>query len=480
MAEEPRVFTVGPWGYRILEPALIGSLLPPRFIVPGFEWMARGALVAASGLLLLYLRIRGATRRASLLAALGMMLTPSVSGVFDNPFLVEPFALALLLVALITIEAETSPWLIALSLMLLALTKEIWAVLLPLIFIRGLPAGARAAGQRTLRVAGPTIGLQLLLHWMWAPQPVTDKPWPDLFAGLAAITSSLPVFAPDFLIGGLSAFALLALLRPGARAYLAEHALSLLPLLVLPLFAAAYTGEGVASSFFADDVERLLLYTIPFLAAMAVQLDPGKIEPMVFRGRLGAGRAAMVAAAVLMLAPLALDPYSRVDLSTSRDGPYVLGFARESLKTARRLARGETVVFDPEQRKFAWGVSPRTELAKLRFFLRDGFGPVAHYGIHDIRIRESKATLILPMLQPRAIRLTLTMDARESVWIAAVAGTSHLGEVLIGPAAVQATFHLPADSLFRGDNPIGLLCEKAGVAAPRILRIELSPADAPP
>ena len=183
---------------------------------------------------------------------------------------------------------------------------------------------------------------------------------------------------------------------------------------------------------------------------------------------------AMAAAIVLLLAPAALDPYSRVDLSTARDGPYVLGFTRETLKTARKLSRGETVIFDPLERRFAWGVSPPSELAKLRFFLRDGFGPIAHYGIHEIRVRESRATLIVPILQPRSLTLTMTMDARESAWIAVLAGTSHLGEALIGPETVQATFKIPAASLFRGDNPIVLLCEKAAAAVPRILRIELS------
>ena len=90
----------GPWGYRILLPGLIGALVPPRLIVPGFEWAARMSLVLASGLLFVYLRILGATLRAALLAVLAMMLTPSVGAVFANPFLVEPFALMLLLLAL--------------------------------------------------------------------------------------------------------------------------------------------------------------------------------------------------------------------------------------------------------------------------------------------------------------------------------------------------------------------------------------------
>ena len=75
MAEEPRVFTVGPWGYRILLPAILGATLPARLLVPGFEWAAWISLVLGSGLLFAYLRILGATLRASLAAVTVMMLT---------------------------------------------------------------------------------------------------------------------------------------------------------------------------------------------------------------------------------------------------------------------------------------------------------------------------------------------------------------------------------------------------------------------
>jgi hypothetical protein len=187
-----------------------------------------------------------------------------------------------------------------------------------------------------------------------------------------------------------------------------------------------------------------------------------------------ARRAAIGVTLVLMLAPLGLDRYSRIDLSTSRDGPYVRGFVRETLRTARKLSRGETVVFDPQERKFAWGVSPPNQLWKLRFFLRSGFGPLAHYGIDEIRMQEASATLIVPVLDSRPLKLSLTVDARESAWITLLSEGARVGEVLVGPRAVQATFEIPATRLRRGDNPIELRCEKAQAARPRFLRLELS------
>lgn len=474
MAEEPRVFTVGPWGYRILLPGLLGAVLPPRLIVPGFDGAARASLVLASGLLFIYLRMRGATQRAALLAGVAMMLTPSVGAVFENPFLVEPFALVLLLGALITIEGGGSSWVIALALLLLSLSKEIWVVLLPLIFLRDLRNGARVAGLRTLRAAAPSVWVSVLMRWMWWPQPGGERGGDDIAAVMGTIVSNITVFAPEFLLGGFSILALLALRGDLARGYLRQHTLTLLPLLALPLIAAAYTGEGAATSFFAGDVRRLLIYVIPFVSALAVYLDPGHSGPRALPDAWGVRQGAIALCVVLMIAPLALDRYRRVDLSTSRDGPYVLGLVRETVKTARKLDRGETVIFDPADRKFAWGVSPPRELSKLRFFLRGGFGPLAHYGIHEMVMRETRGTLIVPVLETRALRMTLTMDARESAWITVLAGGRPVGEALVGPQAVQVTVEIPPAGLFRGDNPIELRCEKAATARPRLLRLELA------
>ncbi|MEO8361822.1 MAG: hypothetical protein ABI672_17435 [Vicinamibacteria bacterium] len=474
MAEDPRFFTVGPWGYRILLPELIGTFLPARLIVPGFDWAARGSLMIASGLLFIYLRILGGTIRAALLAVLVMMMAPSVDVVFANPFLVEPFALMLLLTALIAIEGGASAWMIALSLILLSLTKEIWLFLLPLIFLKEVHNGFRGAAMRTLRLSAPALWLMVFMRWMWWPQHGPSRAGTDYIAVLGSIVANVGVFLPEFLLGGLMVVAVIALGQERAREYLLEHSLTLLALLTLPLFAAAYTGEGAATSFFADDVRRLLIYVLPFAAALAIHLDPDHGRPHTLGRNRKVERGAMALVFGFMLAPRALDRYSRLDLSTSRDGPYVLGFSRETLRTARKLDRGETVVLDPVERKFAWGVSPPNDLAKLRFFLRGGFGPLAHYGIHDIKMREATAWLAIPVLEPRTLRMTLTMDAREAAWITVLARGRRVGEVLVGPQAVRATFEIPAGQLFRGDNPIELRCEKAGTALPRILRIELS------
>ena len=482
MAEEPRVFTVAPWGYRILLPELIGTFLPPRFIVPGFEWAARISLVVAAGLLFAYLRLVGATLRAALVVMTLAMLTPPVRAVFENPFLVEPFALCLLLLSLIAIQGRASSWFVALALVLLSLSKEIWVFLLPLVFVRHLEdEDCRSAFRKTLLTATPALWVQIAMRFIWrsqATQTGDASLLPDLATSIGIVANHIGTWSLDYAIGGLALLAVVALKREAARDYLQEVIFTLLPLLALPLYAAAYTGDGVATSFFAGDVRRLLIYLIPFAAALATHLDrdhgPARELPA---SRVKVRRAALALVLAFLVAPASLIRYSRVDLSTSRDGPYVLGFVRETRRTARLLERGQAVIFDPAERRFAWGVSPPNELSRLRFFLRDGFGPLAHYGIHDIRTRGAVATLLVPLVAARPVSLTLTVDARETGWITLHAAGTKVGEVLVGPQAVKVSVTLPQEALFPGDNSIELRLSSPTIGV-RILRIELRQAAA--
>src|SRR5215468_8369366 len=55
MAEHPAVFSVAPWGYRVLTPALVHAL-PVRTVVRGFRYVTLGSFALAGALLFLYLR----------------------------------------------------------------------------------------------------------------------------------------------------------------------------------------------------------------------------------------------------------------------------------------------------------------------------------------------------------------------------------------------------------------------------------------
>ena len=92
----------------------------------------------------------------------------------------------------------------------------------------------------------------------------------------------------------------------------------------------------------------------------------------------------------------------------------------------------------------------------------------------DIRMRGNLATLIAPLLATRPLTVMLSLDARTSAWVSMRAGGLKIGEALVGPQSVQATFEVPARALFRGDNEVELRCDKGAIAEPRLLRIELS------
>ena len=68
MAEQPRFFTVAPWGHRVLTPWL-ASAIPVRNIARAFRIVTFTALLAAGGLLFLYLRALGHGMPAAVLGA---------------------------------------------------------------------------------------------------------------------------------------------------------------------------------------------------------------------------------------------------------------------------------------------------------------------------------------------------------------------------------------------------------------------------
>ena len=246
-----------------------------------------------------------------------------------------------------------------------------------------------------------------------------------------------------------------------------------------PLAAATYTGEGGPGHFFAADVPRLLIYALPVLIALAlVAVD--RVWP--HRGSPGAEvrlpasvrvMAALGAAAAVALPFAAVDRYRRADLRGARDGPYVLAFVRESLRTAGRLERGQAVTFDAAVQRFAWGESDPGELDRMRWFLRGGWGPLAHYGTGDIMMQEGQATLIAPCFRPRELDLELVTEAPAGMRLAVAVNGRPVGETPSGGG--RAVMRLPAAALFRGDNVV-TLSSSAGQGGTRLRVFGLAPA----
>lgn len=493
MAEEPRVFTVAPWGYRLLEPLIVSALFKKALIVRGFERVALSSLVLAGVAFFFYLRALGISTLVSLLGVAFLGIAPPTGVVFENPFLVEPLALLFWILSLWSIEARAHWTLVGAYLLALSLTKEIWPLGALIILLDTRTAWTARFSRAALTLIFPVV-VWGALRGAWSVAPASHETINvDLQAAFLQLLGGAPTWLAEFLLGGISVAALFAVAASSARSFASRYALALVLLFALPLAASVYSGDSAAANFFSEDIRRLMIYPLPVLIAMALHGLQAILDRRASNLAVSSSKEASSGSpnAVRLVAPIAgtvvfvatllgvasLDRYQRIDLGVTRDGPYVLGFARESLKTARKLARGERVVLSPKDRQFAWGVSPPQDLGKLRFFLRDGFGVRAHYGIHDIRMKEPRATLVVPSARGSSLQLTLSLDAEATGWMEVLRRNVKLGEVLIGPRAVTSTFSVPKTEIVRGDIEIDLRCPDVAHVSPRLLEIALQQED---
>jgi hypothetical protein len=227
-------------------------------------------------------------------------------------------------------------------------------------------------------------------------------------------------------------------------------------------------------TFFPSDVPRLLVYTLP----VAIPLAIGALWPPASRAprpdwprRRGTGLAAGALAAALALAPLAIvDRYRRADLTGPRDGPYVLAVCRETLRTARRLSRGEEVALDPSERRYAWGQSHPSEMDRMRWFLRGGWGERAHYGTGEVTMHAGSAHVLLPALGPGDVAAAFHVQAPRPLVVDASINGRLLHSWAVGPDSTPEPVAIPGAALFRGDNLL-TLAARDGAPGGRLRRI---------
>jgi hypothetical protein len=230
-------------------------------------------------------------------------------------------------------------------------------------------------------------------------------------------------------------------------------ALYVVALAVIPPFLNPVT-------FFPSDIPRLLIYTLPVaipLAVCAVKAPASRAPRPDWLRRRTVGVAAAAAAVVAAVAPLAIvDRYRRADLTGPRDGPYVLAVARETLRSARRLSRGEEVALDPARRRFSWGESHPSEMDQMRWFLREGWGERAHYGTGEITMHARQASVLLPILTPADVASVLHVQSPRPMVVDASVNGRLLRSWAVSPDSAPALLTIPRDALFRGDNVLTL------------------------
>jgi len=464
MAERPSIFTVAPWGHRVLVPALVHAL-GFRNAVRGFRLVSFAGVAASGGLLFLFLRRRGHADWAALLGVAAFGLLPPMARVVETPFFLEPVGVLLFLSLLLAIESGAGWGTIALLASLETLAKDGVLVLcvFPALLIARWPRGPAAAVKDALAAAAPAAALTPLLRAWWTPQiPVVAAPW-NMALVRAALETLRDVWEPTALaalVGGLVPLSALGLLHPAGREHLRRYGASLALLTAMAFLAWLKVPSREPVPLFGANFERLLIYAVPLLLPLALcALDRlianrrPRPEPSAARSQLVPG---LLAAATMVLPFVLLDRYRRVDLQGSRDGPLVLAVCRESLRAANRLSRGETLGFDPELSRFTWGESDPGQLARMRWFLREGWGARAHYGTREIVMHEPEATLLLPVFDPADLEVRLQVMAPIPDPLALAVNGRAVGNWMADASAAEQVFVIPARALVRGDNLVTL------------------------
>jgi hypothetical protein len=456
MAEEPRVFTVAPWGYRLLAPCLV--YLSPWNAARGFGILTPLALFAAGIGVYACARRQGVPELPSAVVAAALLATPPVAQIARYVLLAEPTTLALETLFLYALAAGASWPLVALAGVLGTASKEFFLLLLPAFFLVRRRAGVPRALVETAGVLAPAVLLSLVLRFWWTPH----------LAGVGGVPS------PGLVLERLR---LWALTQPAAAAFVAVSAVlavagSLLDRGVRGCRAAFAFVAAVAfaapflnpADFSAADLPRLHVYVLPPLLLLGLRAlaGEGELAPPAVRPRV-VHMGAAVAALLLAAAPIAfLDRYRRLDLRADGEADRVLAFLRGTLTVGARLAAGETV----EQT----AVRPPSDDApgtRLRWFARDGWQPAGDHALATGPL----AIVILPARPATTIELLLALEPPLPELRASIGG---------GPLASEWTAAgwrvlVPRDALLRGDNAVALTRPPGGPPI-ELRRLRLVPA----
>jgi hypothetical protein len=473
MAESPGVFTVAPWGYRILNPWLVRLFTwPLRDHSPAFFWSTVLGLSLGGVLLFVYLRRLG---HAVLPALLGLTLF-GASGppgeVVRYQFLAEPLTFLLEMAFLLGLEAAAPAGLLALIAVLGVLSKEFFVFLLPLVWLVGRERdGDRKALLRTGIILVPALLLTVTLRHVWTPhiRPPLPSLSLDTFAlAQARLVGSWTEWRADTLLMGLTPLAIVGAFRRRGRRLAARGAYLALVAIVPPFLNPV--------TFFSDDIPRLLLYALPAAVPLALAaldgLLPRDANPETQRvtWRPSVGLVAGGLALVTCLAPFTvIDDYRRVDLQGTRDATVMLAVFRGSLEAASALDAREPFTFDSRTGRYSEGLSKRhnlSDLRRVRWFLRNGWGASASRQGGEPRMAEGEAHLLLPCLRPRDLEGALRLSAAAETRLAVTVNGRPVADLLVGVEARDFTVRIPAETLFRGDNDLSLAA--VGVSEARV------------
>jgi hypothetical protein len=478
MAERPAVFTVAPWGYRVLVPSLVHAM-GFRNVVRGFKIVSFAAMVAAGGLVFLFLRHRGATDVAAVVGTALFALSPPAARAVETPFFQEPVAILLILALLLGIETGAGWGTLALLSALVTLTKDgaIVLTLVPAVLLARWRTDRAGALAGALAMAAPALLFGPTLRWWWTPAIPRITAERNLELVRVAWETLQRVWMPTAqaaLVGGLVPLALVGAGQAKAREHLRRYGISLVMLIGLAFLGWLNVPSREPVPLFGDNFERLLIYAVPLLLPLALAaLDrwwPSLGAPLV-PGPPGRQLVpAVLALAALVLPIVLVDRYRRVDLQASRDGPLVLALCRETWRMATRLAGGDEIVLDPESSRFTFSDAEGASPTRMRWFLREGWGDGAHYDAGPVLMRAPAATVLLPVRSPAELEVRLRMTSPSPLALALGVNGHAVGAWRVGPEAAEQAFLIPARYLVRGDNLVTVTSPEGTLGA-RLLEI---------
>lgn len=463
MADTPEVFTLAPWGYRILAPRIV-HILPFASAAEGFFWLNLGCLAAALFTLGVWLRRLGFGAGPAALAGTALLVSRPMRELLQYQVLVDP--LALLIITLTLLELA-NPRLLVLSALFAAgaLTKEV--CLLPLVmvpFVLAPKEGSKKAVARTVVVAAPAVCLALYLRATWGePRAALEASLGELL--VERLKRSADVLPGTLLLSGMGLLALVGFVRETSRPLRLQGA-SMWGLTFAAVFLNPY-------HFSAPDLPRLSVVVWPALLPLALaglgfrRADPPAPSPRPRRlAPIAAGITLLVCASLVT----ATDSFRHEPEDAWADPIPYLARNREAIKTARLLDEGGVFAFDSRSGRFAEPITERfnlTEGRRQRWFLFKGFGPEAVFQSGAPAFR-GEAELLLPVMSPRTVNVSIQFEGAEGTEVRIDAAGRPVASIPVGGDG--GAFQIPGHMLKRGDNLLRL--NAPGGAPVRLIRFD--------
>jgi hypothetical protein len=454
MADTPRIFTLAPWGYRILEPWLV-HLLPFPNAATGYFWLNLVCLCSAVFVIGVWLRRIGFSPRAAALASFVFTFSPPLAEFLRYQVLVAPLGILILSLTLLELAAPRRLPLAALFAAGVLTREECILPLAALMFVTIRREGWRRGLIEGLIVGAPALFLAALLRATWGSGGGFTLAAANSRFGEALLSRLIehgPAVAWAAVLGGLGLVALVGLARETALDLRVQGVL-----IWLLTFAAALSNPY---HFSAPDLTRLSASAWPAVLPLALRGVGFGRDEVIHPSRPASRWAAAASIATLVVClvlVLITDPYRRAPVQGRPDPIPYLARNRETVKTANALESGEAFAFDAHQGRFAQAIEQTfnlTEGRRMRWFLYRGFAREATFG-PDAPDFEESAELLLPIMEARdaSILLGLASDDGDVAVTAHVAGLT-LGVVHANRPAARVA--VPGHTLFRGDNLIRL------------------------